>query len=311
MGVLLKWKKITSEATYDTVRVYRASGQTATYELIHSQGIYDNSYYDPSGNGSFWYKVEFYDSVAGDVSALSDASQGGTFYGYCSVEEVRMLTNIRSADINDTQLATLIEFSGTQLNNDINVLEEDERVLYMDEEKENDIDGTNLVYYTRQYPIADRNNDFRVTTADMEAYTINSDGFRTSYTITQVNAATGQFRVALAPGSDEKLFVTYSHTKRRVDNPNHDKLIKMACIMLTASYGYGKLNIGKADRFRMGSLTVFRDKKAPDIYYKRYITLLAQINDRSIANTIDGTLMPADQIAYLAHINISGILGSN
>ena len=295
MGVLLKWKKITSEATYDQARIYRASGQTATYDLIHTQSIEDNSYYDSEGTGSYWYEVEFYDSVTTNVSAKSDPIQGGTYYGYCTVDDMRQVTSLKTSDINDTHLATLIEFSGVQLNNDMNIYHEDERVNYIDETKENEIDGANTTFYTKFYPLRDRNNDYMVTVSDINVYEIDSDGTKSELTVSQINVATGQFKLTTAPTSDKELYVTYSNTQRVV-YPT-DTLVRMGCIILTAAWAYSKINIGKAPRFKMGNLTVFRDTTAYHEYYKKYVILLAQINDRTYTQIRDGRNMPAD-VAY-------------
>jgi len=304
MGVLLKWKKITSEATYNLVRVYRASGDSASYDLIHTQEIYDNTYYDPAGIGSYLYQVEFYDSVTGDVSAKSDPIRGGTYYGYCTVDEIRQTTNLKESDVSDTHLATLIEFCGTQLNADMNIKETDELVQYIDAEKGNDQDGVNSTFYTKKYPIADSDNNFRITTADIQAYQIDQDGNRSELTVTQIHTATGQFRLDNAPDSTVKIYIDYSHCQRIIDPP--DTLVKMGCILLTASWAYGKINIGKATRFRMGNLTVFRDMDSYKKYYDRYRMILALINDRSIVNIKQAPSMPADIINMASRLTISG-----
>ena len=198
---------------------------------------------------------------------------------------MRQVTNITSSDISDTQLATLIEFAGVQLNNDMNMYVEDEQVAYMDPIKANTQDGVNSTYYTQYAPIGDKNNDFRVTTTDLEVWEVdNSAGTKTQLTVTQINSYTGEFHLSTAPTSDKKLLLRYMKTQRRVDS---DRLVKMACIMLTAAWGYSKLNIGKATRFHMGNLTVFRDTDAYHKYYIKYCQLLAQINDRSSVSSMD------------------------
>jgi len=233
MGILLKWKKITSEASYDTARIYKATGETATYTLLASQSIEDNSYYDTSGLTSNWYKIEFYDSVGGAVSEKSDPIQGGTYYGYCTVDEVRQVTNITSSDVSDTHLATIIQFACTQLNSDINIIEEEESIAYIDSTKENEIDGSNSTFYTKNWPIGDINNSFKVTTSDVTVYQVDSDGNKTTLTTTQVDAETGQFKISTAPDASKLLYVTYVHNQRIIDPP--DTLIKMASIFLTAA----------------------------------------------------------------------------
>jgi len=297
IGVLLKWKRITTEATYDQVRIYRSDSSNGTYTFIHTQSIEDSSYYDPDGLRTNWYQLEWYDSISGYVSARSTSIQSGEYYGYATVDEVRQFTNISTTDIDDTQLATLIEFASAQVNGDINIYREEEIISYINDHKQNKIDGVNSTYWMDMYPIGDANNDFHVTTADIEVfqYDANTDPTtKTKLTVTYVNPATGEFRISTAPASDMKLTVTYYTCNRRVDLP--DRLVKLATIYLTASFGYGKLNIGKAPRFHMGNLTVFRDTHSSQTYYMKYIGILAVVNDRNAMNTIEGTSMPADRV---------------
>lgn len=291
MGCLLKWKLISTETSYDKSRVYRADSRDGTYTMIAEQTIIDNSYYDSTGNGTQWYKIAFYDSVNALESDHSDPYQGGSFFGYCSVDEVRQVTNIKASDVSDTDLAALIEFAGIQLNSEMNMDDDDEYIDYIEDSKKNTIDGVNNIFYTKNYPIADSNNDFRVTVADMEVYSINNLGQKTILEVTQITPKTGEFRLALAP-SNVDLYVTYKHCNRRADLP--DALIKFACIQLTAALGYSKMNDGKATRFHMGNLTVFRDTALYEKFYKRYVKLLSDINDRTLMNTVYGT----DELMY-------------
>lgn len=305
MGCLLKWKKITSEASYDTARIYRSTSETGSYSLIASQSIEDNTYYDPSGLTTNWYKIEFYDSVTGYTSQQSDAIQGGTYYGYTTTDEIRHVTNLTSGDISDTHLATIIQFACTQLNADINVWEEEESIGYINETKDNEVNSVNTTFYTRHYPVGDSNNDFKVNTSDLTVYELDSEGTKTTLTVSSITPATGQFVLSSAPSSDKRLYVTYSHCQRRVDLP--DTLIKMGAIMLSAALAYDKINLGKAMRFHMGSLTVFRHMTAGAEYYSKYTRILSLINDRSMADIRAGTDMPADLAYDLSNINNSGV----
>lgn len=279
MGVLLKWKKPTSESSYDQVRVYRSDSESGSYSVIQTQTIEDNSYYDMSGSGISWYKIDFYDSLNAIASDTSSALQGNDVIGYCSVDDVRTMTNISTNQVNDTQLATLIEMASGQLNEDINIQIEDERVEYIDEVRENTVDGTNLKYYTKNFPIGDRTNSFSITTSDIEVYTVDSDGLKNTQTVTQITQSTGEFRVNTAIENTDKLYVTYAkiNSKQNISVDPVHTMIKMAAIWLTAAFGYSKLNLGKAPRFREGPLTVFRDTKAADKYFTRYYEQISKI----------------------------------
>lgn len=277
IGILLKWKKPSSEATYNTARIYRSDSETGTFTAIASQTIADNSYYDETGTADYWYKVDFYDTVTGVATSKSIAIQGNANPGYCTVDDVRIRTNITTSQVTDTQLAILIEMASADLNADISLTHEDERVSYINATKVNDVNGVNLTYYTKNYPLADKDNSYSIGTGDVEVYTINSDGQKNSQTVTQVRASDGQFKLDTPPGSDVSLWITYDSTNISVDPPH--RLVKTACIYLTAAMAYSKINVGKAPRFRQGPLTVFRDTTAHKQYMKMYHDTLRKINE--------------------------------
>ena len=153
MGTYLEWAKPESDSDYDTARIWRATSETGTYSLIDTQGISDNSYYDIDGTTSMWYKITFYVSTTQKESSYSDAMQGGTTVRYCTPNDVRDITNLKAGDITDTELYKIITFAGNQLNSDINVYVQDEKIEYISNDKQNDIDEDNTTYYTKHYPI--------------------------------------------------------------------------------------------------------------------------------------------------------------
>ena len=288
MGNLIKWKTISTESTFDVTRIYRATSEAGSYSQIASQGIADASYYDPTGTDSHWYKVDFYDSTNSVASELSDAIQGGTYKGYCTPEEVRILTNLSSSDATDTMLCDLITFAGRELNSDINIHHEEEDVTYISNEKENTFDGSNTTYYTKDYPIGDNDDDMDVDTSDILVSNYASDGTKTTLTVSSLTANTGAFVLASAPTADNcsKMTITYVSVQRSVSDPH--PLVKTACAMLTAAYAYQKINVGKAPRWRMGSTQIWRDMDSFKTWYSKYLRIINAINDRSLTRSIEG-----------------------
>lgn len=286
MGNLIKWKTIDSESTYDTARIYRATSEAGSYSLLASQTITDVSYYDPTGTTSHWYKIDFYDTTNSAASSLSSAIQGGTFTGYCTVEDVRNMTNLTINDVSDSQLACLIEYCGQQLNSQINQYFEEEAISYISPEKTNKIDGSNTSYYSLNFPIGDTTGDSAVTTADIKVYSHASDGTKTELTVSSIVANTGKFVLSTAPSSAiVGLTMTYHKSSLSVSDPH--PLIRNACALLTASWAYTKINVGKAPRWRMGSTQIYRDMDSFNTYYTRYIRLLDQINNRDVIQVVE------------------------
>jgi hypothetical protein len=278
--VYLEWTKPETGSSYDTARIWRATSETGTYSLIHTQGISDNSYYDMDGTTSMWYKITFYDSVTTQESSYSDIIQGGTSTRYCTPNDIRVVTNLTTSDISDTELYNIITFAGHQLNSDINCYIEDEQISWISIDKTNYINGTNATYFTRHYPIGDSTGDQDVTVADLEVYTILADGTKTAVTLSSITPNSGKFVTSapIATASDPNLYVTYKYVPMSVSDPN--PLIKTACVLLSAAWAYSKINIGKAADFRIGSLNISRHIKSFDIYYGRYQEVLKEINNK-------------------------------
>ena len=288
MAVLLKWKKPNSESNYNLTYLYRSDSREGTYTEIANQTVCDDSYYDQDGTSLKWYKIRFYDSVSAVYSEYSDPMQGGDFYAYCSLNDIRIATNITENQINDNDLTYMLKFACTQLNNDINTNIEEEKVERIDEYRQNNVDGIETTFYTKNRYLSDRNNDFIVDSSDLEVFYVN-EGTRIDCNIISINAFLGKFILESPPPLGVDLYVSYTYTARRVDVV--DALIRDAAIHATAMWCYSKLNTGKATRFHMGNLTVFRDTLAYNTYRTRYQEIIAQINASLIVQIVETDLV--------------------
>jgi len=108
--------------------------------------------------------------------------QGGTFIGYCSMEDFRAVTNLTTSCIKDADAYDLITMAAYQINGDINTKVIRERIGYIDSTRENLIDGSNTDFYVKNWKgkyLADFNNDSEVTTADVIVYAVDDDGTET------------------------------------------------------------------------------------------------------------------------------------
>ena len=124
---------------------------------------------------------------------------------FCSASEVRDIINLSTDDISDAEIDNLINLAQIQIAQELYSYHEDEEVEYIDDEKDNEIDGSNKTFYTRYWPIADSNHDGQVTTADIKVYKFDSEGNRTEVTVSSVDAERGKFVLAEAPTTDYTL----------------------------------------------------------------------------------------------------------
>jgi len=280
MGILLRWT-IPSEAdvTYDKTYIYRADSKTGTYTQIAVQDISDNVYFDKEGTTSHWYKIRYYDSQNDVWSSYSEPLQGGTFYGYCSIDDIRMISGLTSSEISDSQLYDLLEFAMAQLNSDINVKIVREKIEWLDDVRENKINGENKTYYVKywkDYYIGDLNNDGTVNTDDVIVYQVDANDVETQLTVSSVSPEEGKFELASAPESTVELYVTYARAP--LDEQTPHPLIKLACAQLTAALAFTRLDAKKLRSFRVGKIAVTKQSDAYNIFYNQYRRTINQIN---------------------------------
>ena len=290
MAILIRWDigaAATSECDFDYTYIYRASSETGTYDEIANQAIADNTYCDEDGSITSWYKIRFYDSSTGNYSGYSEAMQGGTFIGYCSMGDFRAITFLTTDCISDANAYDLITMAAYQINGDINTKVIRERIGYIDSTRENDIDGVNTDFYVKNWEgkfLADFNNDSSVTIADVIIYAVDNDGVETTPTISSINVDNCKITLGTAPSSDKRLYVTYAWSTVNESTP--DKQLRMASAFLTAALAQARINIGRAPQVSMGNIRLYRHMNAYDEFYSKYLGILRQINDRLI-DTVD------------------------
>jgi len=280
MSNVLHWEvEEASNIEYDFSYIYRSTSESGTYTNIANQAITDNTYNDEEGDSSSWYKVRFYNSVSLEYSAYSVAFKANTYAGFCSVTDVRNMTNITTDDLNDTQVANIIQQAMKQVNRDINVEVFREKVGQIDEMRKNSINGSNTTFYVQNWNgryIADANDDGDVTPSDIQVVYRDSDGTEAESSVSSVTSAGGQFVMATAPTSEQEVYVTYQWAARNPDTP--DTLINLACTLLSSAYCYSKINIGMAIKTDFGNTKITRHMDSYNHYIERYNDIINKIN---------------------------------
>jgi len=87
MGNYITVQIPSSETSWDYINIQRATTQSGTYTGLTSQLIANNTYFDPTGESTHWYKIRFYDSENIIYSSYSDLFQVDEEY-YCTPREV-------------------------------------------------------------------------------------------------------------------------------------------------------------------------------------------------------------------------------
>jgi len=299
MGVTLKWQiPDPTQASYDLTYIYRSTAQDGTYVSLNNQAIADNSYFDIDGTNNLWYKIRFYDSAKAEYSSYSKPIRGGTAHGYCTVDDLRLLTGFASTELTDTELLQFQKFAITLLNGDIGKFydkEYAEQVSYISPEKENKIDGSNTTFYVRNPILGDKNCDGLVDSDDLYVFTIDTEGVRTVLTVSSIDAKIGKFVVSTAPIGSDTLFVEYMSVPVLEDPA--DMRIKLATAELVAAMGSQKINPINSTSFRVGKISVSGGGKTQfDLHMDKFRQYVQGIKEKPFIR------MPTDPVVLGEYI---------
>lgn len=202
---------------------------------------------------------------------------------YASVNDVRLLTGLSTNDINDADLTSIIAFATYQVNSDIQVTVVREKVEYIDNTRQNDINSSNTTFYVKtwkDYYIGDANNDGAVTVSDLTVYLVSSDGTETTTTVSTITANSGKFVLSAAPAGGKDMYVSYSYSPVSMSDPN--ALVKTATAYISGAISYLKINPRKLQSYSIGKLRVSKQAKAYDEYYDKYKQIIHQIKNRPL-----------------------------
>jgi len=200
--------------------------------------------------------------------------------------KVRLLSNLTTNDISDNDVDSIIVEVTKELNSMINVKVVRERVLYIDNTRQNDVNGSNTTFYVKNWKgkyLADRDNDGDVDTSDVLVHIVSSDGTETTATVSSIDQDDGKFVLSSAPTSDKEVYVTYDWTYRDVSTP--DPMVELAATLLTCAYCWLKINTGMAPQQSWGNVKLYRHMDAFNTYYARFLKVVSQINDRGIIDS--------------------------
>ena len=154
--------------------------------------------------------------------------------GYCTIPDVRALTDITSSDIDDSDLSDLIDLA-------THMIIEDLTISVHDEQLSGNIDGSNTTFTTAYYPIADTDGDKTVTGSDVTVYQwpdSSDPSTKSTVSVSTIYADLGKIVLSSAPASTiDKITCSYSYTWEEDINW---ELVKVACAYLTAFLFYVK-----------------------------------------------------------------------
>lgn len=208
--------------------------------------------------------------------------------GYCSTSDVYNRTGLTATDIGTAELEILVGRASIELNNQLNVKCEEERVQYFGVPwKENDQDSSNTVFYTQYYPLGDADDNFSVGTADIEVF--KWDGTtKTTLTVSTIsNTEEGEFTLSSAPDPGDTLYVTYEYLPIKIT----DKMIEKACVELSAYYAIKRLHGRGFRKWKIGAISIDKGDSVGKEFFDEYDRTLHQIRRKRLWKVKGGDLM--------------------
>jgi len=196
---------------------------------------------------------------------------------YCTVTDIRNITNLTETDISDSAISNLISWATTQLNGDIGAtlwIKLGDTAFTI-----GDIDGSNKTYTLRYAPIGDMNNDGTVDTNDIEVWRkLSTEDHFTKWNnaISSIDDdEIGKITFASAPTTDYDYWIKYVWFPIKFNHP----LITRACAELTAYLCFLKLNLKDVSSYRIGKVSVTKVDRHPGLvsFYDRYQATLGKI----------------------------------
>ena len=199
---------------------------------------------------------------------------------YCTTADVFSRSGFTVSDIGTAELTGLIALASEELNNQLNIKIFDERVRYLGGWKENTIDGSNKTFYTRNYPLGDRDDDFEIGTADVYCYGINGDNDKIVYSIASVDDdEEGKFTLSSAPQVSVALYLTYEC----LPIPISDIMIRKACTELSTYYAIKRLHgRGGIKEYKLGALSIKKGDTVGKDFFDEYNRTLNQIRRKKL-----------------------------
>lgn len=184
-------------------------------------------------------------------------------------------------------ISGIIIHSTAQLNADIQVKWKDEQVGHISAEKENTTNGSNTTFYTRNFPIGDRTDNGMISGVDVYAYKLDNNSDRSDIIVTTINDADiGKVTLASAPSTSDKLYFTYYSSP--VDMVAPHRLVKTACIQLTAALCFTRIDVKKVQSFRVGKVGVMKQSQAYKVYMDQYYDTINRIR-QEIFKAVEGS----------------------
>jgi len=198
------------------------------------------------------------------------------------------ITGIDSDSYEDDELSDFISFAQKEVLSKIQKRELREPALYLDNTRQNKIDGSNTTFYLSKWKgnyLGDLDMDGDIDTDDVKVYSISSDGTETELSVSSVDYEKMSFTLSSAP-SNVDLLVTYKYCPFDLVTP--DPQVAQVTAYLAASYV--SVTDGSDDSFRIGNVSFGGNNRGikENKYYQKYEELMTTLIEDATGGAIWG-----------------------
>ena len=200
---------------------------------------------------------------------------------YTTSQLIRDKTGYTTSDISDADLTQIITETTSVINSEINIHKVREQIQYIDNSRQNKINGTNKTYYVQNSIVnsfGDSNDDGELTILDIKVETEDSDGNITEVTVNSIDQE-GSFilETALSHTTIIAAYVTYDYTYYDITIP--DKLIILLGTYLASSYAAAIVEEGLSSSVKFGNIRISNAQKNTSNakFTTRYENLLMKV----------------------------------
>lgn len=211
---------------------------------------------------------------------------------WTDISSVKLVTGLTSSDIGDTDLESLISSAQKEVLLQTNINITREPVKYLDETRENLIDGSNTTYYVSNWKgtyLSDRDFDLDVDVDDVKVYSVSSDGTESILTVSSITYDEGKIVLSSAPNNVD-LYITYTYNYFNPITPN--PLLKLATEYLVGAYAYMRIDSKNKKSVKFGNTSITNFNQGESTYYflfNKYLDIIRQLNETISGGAIWGT----------------------
>lgn len=160
---------------------------------------------------------------------------------WASVSNIRKIAGVTTTDFTDAELQSFLELAQKEVNSKIITRVNREKIEYLDQYRQNKIDGSNTIYFCKNWYsnkrtnyLSDTNYDNEVNTTDIRLVQYNKNTqLESDITVSSIDISNCSFTLS-TPVNNVDLFVSYNYSP--IDPTNPDPIVSQCVSYLASSY---------------------------------------------------------------------------